>query len=299
MPLTNARSLAMTAMAPIIWGSTYLVTQTLLPLDTPFTAAAIRAIPAGILILLWTRQTLTGGWWLKAMVLGTLNIGLFFTCLFAAAYRIPGSLAALLLASQAVWVLLLSRWWLGTGFSVTAVLQCGFGVGGVVLLVTSDQNGLDPAGLGFALLGALSMAAGIVLSKRWARPPDVSQLSLTGWQLVFGGLLLLPLAAWSEGIPTSLDPRHLLGYGYLILLGGVLGYGLWFAGIQKMSAFSASLLGTLSPLTATVLGFLWMDESFGPLQWLGTLCILTALTLPLGFSLKRHVAQRSQPAPTQ
>ncbi len=294
MPSSYLKVLAMTATAPIIWGSTYLVTQTLLPADTPLTAATIRALPAGMLILLWTRQTLSGGWWVKAMVLGTLNIGLFFTCLFAAAYRIPGSMAALLLASQSVWVLLLSRWWLGTGFSMTAAMQCGLGMVGVVLLLNPGQGGLDMTGVGIALLGAVSMAAGIVLSKRWQRPPDVSQLSLTGWQLIFGGLLLLPLAAWSEGIPTNLEPQHLLGYGYLILPGGVLGYGLWFAGIQRLPAFSASLLGIFSPLTATVLGFVWMGESFGPLQWLGTFSIASALSFPLWVSLRRRSAQPSR-----
>ena len=117
---------------------------------------------------------------MKAMVLGTLNIGLFFTCLFAAAYRIPGSMAALLLASQSVWVLLLSRWWLGTGFSMTAAMQCGLGMVGVVLLLNPGQGGLDMTGVGIALLGAISMAAGIVLSKRWQRPPDVGRIEPDG-----------------------------------------------------------------------------------------------------------------------
>lgn len=290
MASSNLNNLALTAVAPIIWGSTYLVTQTLLPPDTPFTAAATRAIPAGLILLLWTRQALTGYWWLKATVLGALNIGLFFTCLFAAAYCIPGSLAALLLASQPVWVLLFSRWWLGTPFTVTAAIQCGLGLGGVILLVNPGQTELDAVGLGLALLGAVSMAAGIVLSKRWQQPPNVGQLSLTGWQLLLGGLMLLPLLFLLEGLPTELNTSNLLGYGYLILLGGVLSYGLWFAGIQKLKPFSVSLLGAFSPLTATVLGFVFMSESFGALQWLGTLCVLSALVFPLWIALVRRIA---------
>lgn len=292
MPSSQLHHLALTAIAPIIWGSTYLVTQTLLPPDTPFTAAAIRAIPAGLILLLWTRQALSGRWWLKATVLGALNIGLFFTCLFAAAYRMPGSVSALLLASGPVWVLLLSRLWLGVPFTATAVAQCGLGIGGVVLLVNPGQTELDLVGVGWALLGAISMAAGIVLSKRWQRPPSVSQLSLTGWQLLFGGLMLVPLVIWLEGVPTALTSHNLIGYGYLILFGGVLSYGLWFAGIQQLRPFSVSLLGAFSPLTATVLGFLFMAESFGVLQWLGTLCIFSALTFPLWSSLVRRGSQR-------
>jgi probable blue pigment (indigoidine) exporter len=294
MNTSTGRNLALTALAPMIWGSTYLVTQTLLPPDTPFTAACLRAIPAGLLLLLWTRQSLHGYWWLKASVLGALNIGLFFTCLFAAAYRIPGSLAALLLASQPVWVLLLSRWWLGAPLTVTAIVQCGLGLLGVVLLINPGGSQLDVTGVVFALVGAASMATGIVLSKRWQRPPNISQLNLTGWQLLLGGGMLLPLVIWLEGLPTTFEPDHLLGYGYLILLGGVLSYGLWFAGIQKLKPFTVSLLGVFSPLTATVLGFVFRQESFGALQWLGTLSIFFGLMLPLGISMLRR--KTNQPA---
>ncbi|WP_051208235.1 EamA family transporter [Saccharospirillum impatiens] len=298
MNASTGRDLAFTALAPMIWGSTYLVTQTLLPPDTPFTAAALRAIPAGLLLLLWTRQRLHGHWWLKASVLGALNIGLFFTCLFAAAYRIPGSLAALLLASQPVWVLLLARWWLGTPLTVTALAQCGLGLLGVVLLLNPGQSELDVVGVVYALVGALSMASGVVLSKRWQRPPTVSQLNLTGWQLLLGGGVLLPLVFWLEGLPTGVAADHLLGYGYLILLGGVLSYGLWFAGIQKLKPFTVSLLGVFSPLTATVLGFVFLQESFGVLQWLGTLSILFGLLLPLCIALLRKGMNRPELALT-
>src|SRR3546814_1764969 len=51
----------LTALAPIIWGSTYIVTSELLPPDRPFTAAFIRVFPAGLLLVLLIRRW-PGAW---------------------------------------------------------------------------------------------------------------------------------------------------------------------------------------------------------------------------------------------
>lgn len=98
----------LTAAAPAIWGSTYIVTSEYLPPDRPFTAALIRTLPAGLLLLLLTRRlpSRQDGW--RLMVLGTLNIGIFQALLFVAAYRLPGGLAAVLGAIQPLLVMVLA-----------------------------------------------------------------------------------------------------------------------------------------------------------------------------------------------
>lgn len=58
--------LAITAFAPIVWGSTYLITTQFLPADRPLLAATIRALPAGLVLMLATRTVLRGSWWFKA-----------------------------------------------------------------------------------------------------------------------------------------------------------------------------------------------------------------------------------------
>ena len=78
MRASNYRAVAIAAMAPTAWGSTYLVTTELLPPGRPFLAAVRRAMPAGLLLLALTRKLPQGRWWAKAAVLGVLNIGGFF-----------------------------------------------------------------------------------------------------------------------------------------------------------------------------------------------------------------------------
>lgn len=94
-----------TALAPAIWGSTYIVTTEILPPDRPFTAALLRALPAGLLLVLYSRYLPRPSEWPRLLVLAALNIGFFQALLFVAAYRLPGGLAAVVRAIQPLLVM--------------------------------------------------------------------------------------------------------------------------------------------------------------------------------------------------
>lgn len=83
--------LLLTAIAPAIWGSTYIVTTEFLPGFPPMTVALLRALPAGLLLLLIVRQLPAGRWWPRVFVLGALNFSVFWSMLFISAYRLPGA----------------------------------------------------------------------------------------------------------------------------------------------------------------------------------------------------------------
>ena len=101
--------LIITAFVPMVWGSTYLITSEFLPPNRPFTAALIRVLPAGLLLLLITREFPRKNELGRIILLGTLNIGLFQAMLFVSAYRLPGGLAAILSSTQTIFVLVLTR----------------------------------------------------------------------------------------------------------------------------------------------------------------------------------------------
>ena len=111
MPNRTTTKLA-TALAPMMWGSTNLVTTEILPPNRPFTAALIRVLPAGLLLLAWTRRLPRRGEWGFVALLGFLNIGFFQAMLFVAAYRLPGGLAAVLSSTQTLMVLVFT-WLIG------------------------------------------------------------------------------------------------------------------------------------------------------------------------------------------
>ncbi|MCG2601145.1 MAG: hypothetical protein KBO59_26975, partial [Achromobacter sp.] len=94
--MSRSADLLLTAAAPAIWGSTYVVTTLMLPQGYPLTVAMLRALPAGLLLLLAVRQLPHGIWWLRTAILGALNFSVFWALLFVAAYRLPGGVAATL-----------------------------------------------------------------------------------------------------------------------------------------------------------------------------------------------------------
>ncbi|MBL1105456.1 EamA family transporter [Streptomyces sp. 5-8] len=272
----RAATVALTALAPAAWGTTYVVTTELLPPGHPLFAGLVRALPAGLLGLALTRALPHGDWWWKTAVLGALNIGALFPLLFLAAERLPGGVAATLGAGQPLLVAALAipvlrdrptawRWAWGV-----------LGVAGVGLVVLGPKARLDTVGVLAGLGGTAAMAAGVVLTKRWGRPAGAGPLTLAAWQLTAGGLLLLPSALAVEGVPHRIDAGAAAGYLWLGSMGGLIAYTLWFRGIADLPVGASAPLVLLSPLVATVIGTA-MGESLSPPQALGFVLALAAM----------------------
>lgn len=288
----------LTAVAPAAWGTTYLVTTEFLPADVPLLSGVIRVLPAGLLLLLISRKLPRGDWWWRSAVLGTLNIGAFNVLLFVAAYRIPGGVAAIL--TTAVQPLLVAgvaygllrtpptRWRLGWGAA---------GVIGVGLIVLRGPVSFDLLGILAGLAAAASMAVGVVLTKRWGRPPSTGTLAFTGWQLTTSGLLLTPVALLAEGLPPTPDVAALGGYAWLTIVGTAVAYALWFRGLGRLPVTAVSFLPLLSPVVAATLGWLVLGQSLTVLQGVGFLLALLAIAaaqLPPGSARFRPARDTSR-----
>ncbi|MBS7660880.1 EamA family transporter [Pseudomonas lalucatii] len=264
-----------TALAPAIWGSTYIVTTELLPPDRPFTAALLRCLPAGLLLVLYSRHWPGRAAWFRLAVLAALNIGFFQALLFVAAYRLPGGLAAVVGALQPLLVMGLV-WGLDSRRPANLALGAGaLGVAGMAALLLAPGAVWDSLGIAAAFVGTACMAAGTYLARRWR--PQVPLLAFTGWQLLLGGLLLAPVA-WRLDPPLpSLSLSQCLAYAYLSLFGALLAYALWFRGIARLTPVAVSSLGLLSPLTAVVLGWALLGQSLTGLSLLGLLAVLGSI----------------------
>lgn len=266
-----------TAVAPVVWGSTYIVTTTFLPGFSPMTVAMLRALPAGLLLLLMVRRLPAGVWWLRTFVLGGLNISIFLSMLFVSAYRLPGGVAATVAASQPLIAVFLAAGLLGSPLRRLSILATVAGIGGVALLVLTPKAALDGVGIAAGLVGAVSMALGNVLARRW-RPP-VSLLAFTAWQLTAGGLLLVPVVLLFEPAMPVPTAANLLGLAWLGLVGAALTYVLWFRGVARLEPAAVSSLLFLSPLTAVLLGWVFLAQSLTGLQIAGVVLVLGSIWL--------------------
>lgn len=303
MESTSWRVLLLTAFAPAAWGTTYIVTERLLPPDRPLLSATLRALPTGLVLLAATRRLPSGGWWWRAMLLGVCNIGMFFPLLFLAAYRLPGGLASTLQATSPLAVMALAALVIGERAGGARIAAAGVGIAGVALLVLRSPGELDMVGLVAAFGSVVVSALGFVLIKRWTPPVDM--LTLVSWQLVAGGLALLPVSMLVEGAPPHLDTHAVGGYLWLMVAGTGLAYWCWFTGLRAMPAGAVSLVGLVNPVVGTLLGVAAAGEAFGWVQATGMVLVLGGVMGgqpgALGW-VRRHVAMRrtsARPAPAE
>lgn len=296
MEASRTRLVALTAVAPLTWGSTYYVTRHFLPADAPLWGATLRALPAGLVLLLLCRRLPTGSWWWRSVVLGLLNFAAFFLLVYLAAQLLPSSVAASVMALAPLALggfgaLLLAQR-LDARFFVAAV----GGFVGVLLLVGLATAGIDARGVAAAASALLISALGSVLATRWRG--EVPLLASTCWQLVAGGLLLLVTALGVEGAPPRLAASGLAAVAYVSVVATALAFVLWFHGLSRLSAGTVGLVGLLNPVAGIALGVLLGGETLSAWQIVGAVLVVGAvLTTLRPTSGPAGPAPRTRPTP--
>lgn len=264
-----------TALAPVVWGSSYIVINTTLPDGHPLAMAALRALTGGTLLMLLIRQWPKGADIGKVILLGAMNFTIFWAALFIASSRLPGGIAATLLATQSLFMIGLGSMLLGLRAGPVSILAALGGIGGIALMLLDPVDKLDPVGVMAAIAGSCSMALGMILTRRWqAHLPPVTS---TAWQLSAGGIMLALLAAMLEpGLPV-MPLEAWGGMAWLGIIGAALTYILWFRGVAVLPPGLIGNLGFLSPVTAFLLAALVQQDIPTPLQMAGIVLVFASI----------------------
>jgi len=294
------RIVAVTAIAPIAWGATYVVTRHLLPADAPLWGAALRALPAGLLLWALARRRPRGAWWWRAPVLGLLNFGAFFVLVYLAAQLLPSSIAASIMAlaplalAGIAWPLLAQR--------PTARWAAGsvLGIVGVLLVVGLGAGSVSPAGVVASVVALLASSLGAILTTRWR--DDTPLLATTAWQLTAGGIVLVVAAGIVEGPPPRVDAAGIAAYAGIAVVATALAFVCWFTGLRHLPAGTVGIIGLLNPVTGVVLGVVVGGESLALPQTIGIALVLFSLVVarPRGTSKRPlPVDRRREGAPSE
>lgn len=273
----NWRWVLLTAVAPITWGSVYVVTRQLLPDDIPLWGAALRALPAGVLLLLIVRRLPRGRWWWRSAVLGVLNVAVFFVLVYLAAVLLPSSVAASVMALSPLALMAFALPLAGERPAGRTVVAAVSGIVGVLLIVTTATGRIEPWGVAASASALVLWSLGSVLSKRWADGTPV--LHVTAWQLVFGGIVLTVVAIAVEGAPPALDGPAIAGQAFITLIATGIAYLCWFAGLARLAAGTVGIVGLLNPVTGVVLSMLVGGEALSTMQAVGIALVLGAVAL--------------------
>jgi drug/metabolite transporter (DMT)-like permease len=287
----NRTSIALAfAAIYVIWGSTYLAILYAIESIPPFLMAGTRFLVAGGSLYLWSR--LTGGErpskgaWVATAVTGILMLAVGNGAVTWSEQRIPSGLAALLVASVALWMVLLEFLRKnGTRPTMLSIVGLLIGFGGVALLVgpaaLSDTRDLDVLA-SLVLIGAsLSWAAGSVYSRVLPRPASASLGS--GMQMLAGGVVLF-IVGVSSGELGRLDlagvtTRSVLSLGYLIVFGSLVGFTAYAWLLRKCSPAAVATYAYVNPIVAMLLGWLMAGEEFGPRMIIAAAIILSGVAL--------------------
>lgn len=269
----------------------------MLPPDRPLLAATLRALPAGLLLVAccwWpspagARRPRSGA---RSPCSAPSTSAPSLPCSSWPPTACPGGVAATLGAIQPLLAAGLAALLLAERIRGRTLLTGAMGMVGVELLVLRADAALDGWGVAAGLAGTSCMAMGVVLTKRWGR--SLPLLAMTGWQLVAGGLVLTPLMLFLEGLPPALTAENVAGHVWLGVAGTALAYSLWFRGVEALPVQQVSLLGLCSPLVATAVGWLVLDQSLAGGQIAGAALVLTALRIGQTGAGARRLRRRRQ-----
>jgi probable blue pigment (indigoidine) exporter len=266
-----------TSIAPIAWGTNYYVTRELLPADHALWGAAIRALPAGLLLLLVARRLPAGAWWWRSAVLGATNVGAFFALIYVAAQLLPTSIASTIMALSPVALMLMAWAVVAERPQAMPLAGAAIGIGGVGMMLLGGGGAIDPVGVVASASAMLMSSLGYVLAKRWSAEVDL--LASTSWQLLAGGLLLVVLAVAIDGAPPAVDVRAALGFAYVSVVATAVAFAAWFGGLRHLPASTVGLVGLMNPVTGVLLGTMLAGEVLAERQALGILLVLAGIVV--------------------
>jgi drug/metabolite transporter (DMT)-like permease len=273
----------------VVWGSTYLAIRFAIDTLPPFLMAGVRFLVAGAVLFgfarlrgaawpswaQWRSATLIGG----MLLLGG-NGGVVW-----AERTVPSGIAALLVASEPLWIVLLD--WLPprpARPSGRVLLGLGVGFAGVALLIAPWEAGaaaVDPVGAIVIVLAAASWAAGSLYSRRAELPR--SPLLSTGTQMLAGGALLT-LTGLGAGEAARFDPAavslgSVAALAYLIVFGSLVAFTAYVWLMRHVAAPKVATYAYVNPVIAVILGWLLAGEPIGARTLVAAAVILGAVAL--------------------
>jgi drug/metabolite transporter (DMT)-like permease len=295
MPTKPARSLLILAFAAVylLWGSTYLAIKYAIVTMPPFLLAGSRFLLAGSILTLAGRasadyETPTLAQWRTSLVVGALLLVGGNGMVVLAERSLPSSLAALLVASEPFWVVLLGWWWLRQPRpSGRVVLGLLVGFAGVYLLVGEQLTagaGASHAQLGgvvLVLLAALSWAAGSIYGLR--SPVPKSPVLASGMQMLAGGSVLLLLGTatgeWRGLHPSQFGLAAWLGWGYLVVFGSLVAFTAYSWLLKHAPPARVATYAYVNPVVAVLLGWAMLGEKLTSQMLVGAVVIVGSVVL--------------------
>jgi drug/metabolite transporter (DMT)-like permease len=270
----------------LVWGSTYLAIRYAVETIPPLVTAGIRHTVAGGILLAWAYAR---GYrakrehWIGGAIVGAFFFLIGHGTLHWAEQHVASGLAALLIATEPMFILVLA-WASGQQkISRASALGLALGVVGVAILTGMEVSAKDTSLLGMiaVLIGSASWAAGVVISPKVKLPSDA--LARTAVPLVCGAVMLLASAGITgefHGLHWSaISLKSILGLAYLIVFGSIVAFTSYTWLLQRCAPALVATHTYANPVVAVLLGWLLASEGLTMRVVVASIAILGAIVL--------------------
>ena len=288
----------------VVWGSTYLAIAIAVQTLPPLLSAGLRFCIAGLILLgvIAVRRGLRVG---RSEILGAAIVGLLLLVggngfVVLAERTVPSGLAALIIASVPLWIVVFRRI-AGDRIHPSTFIGVAVGFAGVAFLVVprGSSGSADAGGLLLLLVASVSWALGTFLAPRLRMPADA--LLSTGIQQLAGGIILLALGAVMGELghlePSTWSTNSLLALGYLVVFGSLVAFTAYSWLLQHAPVSLVSTYAYVNPVVAVFLGALILAEPVTPSIVIGAAIIVAAVAFIVTREGARQRAARSSAAP--
>jgi len=306
---TPSRGWVLLAFAAVylIWGSTYLAILFAIETLPGFLMAGVRYLVAGAVLLAVARARGAprprGEHWRSAAVVGVLLIMLGNGGVVWAEYRVPSGVAALLIATVPLWMVLGE--WLRPGgrrpgLPVFAGLLLGLVGLGMLLGPDALAGGarVDPLGALALAVASISWATGSLYSRQ--APTPSSPLLAIGMQQFAGGAALVVLSGLTGEMaqvdPSAISLPSTLALLYLIVFGSIVGFSAYMWLLQVSTPEKVSTYAYVNPVVAVLLGWAFAGEAITMRLAAGAAVILAGVAL---ITLAPRLRRAPGPAPAR
>lgn len=270
----------------LVWGSTYLAIRYAVETIPPLVTAGIRHTIAGSILLAWAYARgfrARREHWIAGAIVGALFFLVGHGTLHWAEQHVASGLAALLIATEPMFILVLA-WASGQQkISRLSALGLACGVVGVAILTGVELSTKSTSLMGMlaVLLGSLSWAAGVVISPRLKLPADA--LARTAVPLVCGAVMLLAAAGVTGEFNalhwSAVSLKSILGLAYLIVFGSIVAFTAYTWLLQRCPPTLVATHTYANPVVAVLLGWLLASETLNTRVALASGAILGAIVL--------------------
>jgi drug/metabolite transporter (DMT)-like permease len=274
------------ALLVLFWGSAFAVVKVGLEYSPPLLFAGLRTLIGGLAMVLaaflWGGSPKLRRDWPVFLLLALFNVVLFIGFQTYAIVYLPSGSAAVLVYLQPILVGLLAWPILGetlTGAKITGLL---LGFSGIVAVSAGSLSGaagaLSPLGVTLGAVSALCWALGTVYFKKYEA--RVSTLWAVAVPFVAGGAVLtafgLSVEEWGE---ITWNTPFVASILYSGLVGISLAWVIWFALVRAGEASRVASYIFVVPLTAVLIGVLFLDEPLGYTLLIGAAFVVLGIYL--------------------